>query len=178
MRETLKEYGKYFIGIAIIVYLILGLAYKEMEFWDKFDYSITITLFISLLYSQFLWKYNPFEKTPKLYGKYEAQLVSTYDKKKRKMKFEIKQDLLSTRVYIKTKESQSESITSSLRKKQDSWQLIYTYENIPNSKERNHSEIHFGTCTLNIVNNQIKNGFYYTDRKTTGDIKNITFIKR
>ena len=94
------------------------------------------------------------------------------------MQIEIKQDLLSTRVYIKTKESKSESVTSSLRKKQDSWQLIYTYENIPNSKERDHSEIHFGTCTLNIVNNQIENGFYYTDRNTTGDIENITSIKK
>lgn len=178
MRETLKEYGKYFIGIAIIVYFVVNLILKKIEFGDKLDYSITITLFISLIYSQFLWKYNPFEKTPKLYGKYEAQFISTYDKKKKKMQIEIKQDLLSTRVYIKTKESKSESVTSSLRKKQDSWQLIYTYENIPNSKERDHSEIHFGTCTLNIVNNQIENGFYYTDRNTTGDIENITSIKK
>lgn len=178
MRETLKEYEKYFIGIAIIVYFGVNLILKKIEFGDKLDYSITITLFISLIYSQFLWKYNPFEKTPKLYGKYEAQFISTYDKKKKKMQIEIKQDLLSTRVYIKTKESKSESVTSSLRKKQDSWQLIYTYENIPNSKERDHSEIHFGTCTLNIVNNQIENGFYYTDRNTTGDIENITSIKK
>lgn len=178
MRETLKEYEKYFIGIAIIVYFGVNLILKKIEFGDKLDYSITITLFISLIYSQFLWKYNPFEKTSKLYGKYEAQFISTYDKKKKKMQIEIKQDLLSTRVYIKTKESKSESVTSSLRKKQDSWQLIYTYENIPNSKERDHSEIHFGTCTLNIVNNQIENGFYYTDRNTTGDIENITSIKK
>lgn len=178
MRETLKEYAKYFIGIAIIVYFIVSFVCKETGFWDKLDYSITITIFISLIYSQFLWKYNPFEKTPKLFGEYEAQFISTYDKKKRKMKFEIKQDLLSTRIYIKTKESQSESITSSLRKKQDGWQLIYTYENVPNSKEREHSEIHFGTCTLNIANNKIENGFYYTDRKTIGDIENIILLKK
>ena len=77
MRETLKEYGKYFIGIAIIVYFVVNLILKKIEFGDKLDYSITITLFISLIYSQFLWKYNPFEKTPKLYGKYEAQFIST-----------------------------------------------------------------------------------------------------
>lgn len=176
MRETLKEYGKYFIGIAIIVYFILSIICKKSSFFDKMDYSITITLFISLAYSKLLWRYNPFEKTPKLFGLYEAQFISTYDKKKRKMNIEIKQDLLSTRIYMKTRESKSESITSNLRKKQDSWQLIYTYENIPNLKERNHSEIHFGTCILNIVNGKFTNGSYYTDRKTNGDIENIIFL--
>lgn len=176
MRETLKDYGKYIIGIALIVYFIVSLIFKENKFWDNLDLTTTITLIISVLYSQIFWRYNPLEKTPKIYGEYEAQFISTYDKSIRKMNFEIKQDLLSTRIYMTTKESQSESITSSLKKKQDNWQLIYSYENVPNSIERDHSEIHFGTCILNIINNKITSGCYYTDRKTTGDIKKITKI--
>jgi hypothetical protein len=77
---------------------------------------------------------------------------------------------------MKTNESKSESTTSTLIKKEDSWQLIYTYTNIPNANERNHSEIHFGTCILDIIDNKIINGNYYTDRKTAGDIKNINKI--
>lgn len=177
MRETLKDYGKYIVEIALIVYFIISLIFKENTFLDNLDLTTTITLIFCLLYSQILWKYNPFEKTPKIFGEYEAQFVSTYDKNKRKMNFEIKQDLLSTRIYMITKESQSESITSSLKKKQDSWQLIYSYENVPNSIEREHSEIHFGTCIFNIMNNKITSGTYYTDRKTTGDIKEIIKIK-
>lgn len=178
MRETLKEYGKYIIGVALIVYFIISLIFKENNFWDNLDLTITITLIISVLYSQIFWKYNPLEKTPKIYGEYEAKFISTYDKSARIMNIEIKQDLLSTRIYMTTKESQSESITSSLKKKQDSWQLIYSYENVPNSIEREHSEIHFGTCMLNIINNKIKGGTYYTDRKTTGDINEITKLNK
>lgn len=177
MRETLKEYGKFIVGIAIVVYFIISLIFKENKFWDNLDFTITITLIICVLYSQILWKYNPLEKTPKIYGEYEAQFISTYDKSVRKLNFEIKQDLLSTRIYMTTDESQSESMTSSLKKKQDNWLLIYSYENVPNSIEREHSEIHFGTCMLKIKNNKIMGGTYYTDRKTIGDIKKITKIK-
>ena len=67
MGEPNTAYAKYFIGIAIIVYFIVSFVCKKTGFWDKLDYSITITIFISLIYSQFLWKYNPFEKTPKLF---------------------------------------------------------------------------------------------------------------
>lgn len=176
MRENLKDYGNYIIGVALAIYFIISLIFKENSFLDNLDLTTTITLIISVLYSQILWKYNPLEKTPKIYGEYEAKFISTYDKSVRKMNVEIKQDLLSTRIYMTTKESKSESITSSLKKKQDSWQLIYSYENVPNSIEREHSEIHFGTCMLNIINNKITDGSYYTDRKTTGDIKDITKI--
>ncbi len=176
MRETLKEYGKYIIGIALIVYFVISLIFKENSFLDNLDLTTTITLIFCVLYSQVLWRYNPLEKTPKIFGEYEAQFISTYDKIKRKMNFKIKQDLLSTRIYVTTKESKSESLTSSLKKKTDNWQLVYTYQNIPNLTEREHSEIHFGTCMLNIVNNNITNGTYYTDIKTNGDIKYIKKI--
>lgn len=177
MRETLKNYGKYFFGFAIICYFILSSIFEDNSFCDNFDATISITLFVSFLYVEYLWKYNPIEKTPKLYGKYEAILKSIYDIKKRKININIKQNLISTRIYIHTKESNSESISSSLLKKQDSWQLIYTYENIPNATERNHSEIHYGTCKFRIVGDKIISGEYYTDRKTIGEIINIKKVK-
>lgn len=173
MGEKLKEYLKYFIGFAIICYFILTLVCKSNNFFDNLDISITITLFVSFLYIEYLWKYNPFEKTPKIYGKYEAIVSSTYDTKRRKIYITIKQNLISTRIYINTKESNSESISSDLIKKQDYWQLIYTYENIPDALERNHSEIHYGTCRLKIIDKFIVSGEYYTDRNTTGAIKKI-----
>lgn len=173
MRETLKKYGKYVFGLAIIGYFILSALFKDNSFFDNMDGAISLTLIISFVYAEYLWKYNPFDKTPKIYGNYEAFLISEYDKKKRKISLVIKQNLLSTRIYMKSKESKSESISSNLIKKEDCWQLIYTYNNIPNANERNHSEIHFGTCVLDISGNKILNGTYYTDRKTIGDISNI-----
>ena len=103
--------------------------------------------------------------------------ISTYDNSKRLMDVTIKQDLFSNRIKMTTKESESESTTSSIITKKDSCELIYTYQNIPNAVERNHSEIHFGTCRFNIVENKILSGEYYTDRKTTGIIKNIKKVK-
>lgn len=179
MRETLKEYGKFYLGCALIIYAILSLIFKNASFFDLFDTTITITTLISILYVECLWKFNPFDKTPKLYGEYNATFISNFDKKKneRKMNLTIKQNLFSTRIYIITDESKSESISSSLIKKTDCWQLIYTYCNIPNAIERNHSCIHFGTSIFNISKNNLISGIYYTDRNTSGDIKNIKKIK-
>ena len=177
MRETLKGYGKYFLGLAILIYVILSIVLKNKSILDNLDLTITITLILATIYSEWLWKYNPLEKTPKIYGEYKMTFISTYDNSKRTMNVKIKQNLFSNRIYMNTKESRSESISSSIITKKDNCELIYTYQNIPNATERNHSEIHFGTCTFSIIDNKIISGSYYTDRKTTGEIKNIKKIK-
>ena len=176
MKETLQEYGKYIIGVAIICYILLSIFFKNNSVLDNIEGSISLTLLFCYLYAEYIWKYIPIDKTPKIYGDYKAVFISEYDGKKRKANITIKQNLISTRIYMKTNESKSESTTSTLIKKEDSWQLIYTYTNIPNANERNHSEIHFGTCILDIIDNKIINGNYYTDRKTAGDINNINKI--
>ena len=173
MKEVLKKYGSYVLGIAIIIFVSLSILFKNNNFIDNLDGAISLTLFLCFIYYKYLWKYNPFDKIPKIYGNYEANLISDFDKKKRKIKLEIKQDLLSTRIYMESKESKSESISSNLIKEEDGWKLIYAYNNLPNAKERHHSEIHYGTCVLEIKNNKILKGTYYTDRKTLGDIENI-----
>ncbi len=177
MRETLKGYGKYFLGLAILSYVIISIILKDKSILDNLDLAITISLILAGIYSSWLWKYNPFEKTPKIYGKYKMTFISTYDNSKRTMDVTIKQDLISNRIYMNTKESRSESLTSSIVTKKDVCELVYTYQNIPNATERKHSEVHFGTCKFCIINNKIENGSYYTDRKTTGEIKNIKKIK-
>lgn len=177
MRESLKNYGKYFIGLGIIIYFILSIILKSKSFIDILDMSITITLVFATIYSEWLWKYNPLEKNPKIYGNYKMTFISTYDNSKRTMNVTIKQDLFSNRIYMNTTESRSESLTSSIVTKKDICELVYTYQNIPNATERKHSEVHFGTCKFCIVNNKIENGSYYTDRNTTGEIKNIKKIK-
>ena len=53
--------------------------------------------------------------------------------------------MISTRIYINTKESNSESISSDLIKKQDYWQLIYTYEKLRYDIET--EVLHYYGCT-------------------------------
>ena len=93
MRETLKSYGKYFVGLAILVYVLLSLILKNKSIVDNIDLAITITLVLASIYSVHFWKYNPLEKTPKIYGKYKMTFISTYDNSKRTMDVTIKQDL-------------------------------------------------------------------------------------
>ena len=177
MREILKSHGKYFILLAILLYILFSMLFNDKSILDNLDLTITITMALGTLYSEWLWKYNPLDKNPKIYGEYKMIFISIYDNSKRTMNFVIKQNLFSNRIYMNTKESRSESISSSIITKKDNHNLVYTYQNIPNATERDHSEIHFGTCTFDIVDNTIVAGNYYTDRKTTGQIKNIKKIK-
>ena len=129
MRETLKGYGKYFLSLAILVYVILSIVLKNKSILDNLDLTITINLILATIYSEWLWKYNPLEKTPKIYGEYKMIFISTYDNSKRTMNVKIKQNLFSNRIYMSTKESRSESISSSIITKKDNCELIYTYQN-------------------------------------------------
>ena len=67
MRESLKNYAKYFLGVAILVYAVLSVILKDKSILDNLDLSITITLVLTGVYSGWLWKYNPLEKTPKIH---------------------------------------------------------------------------------------------------------------
>ena len=79
--------------------------------------------------------------------------------------------MLSINVVLITGESRSRSISSSIEKIQDEWQLTYCYLNVPNANVRNRSTIHYGTALLCIENPEEIQGQYFTDRKTTGDMK-------
>ncbi len=87
------------------------------------------------------------------------------------MKIKIEQTLFKTKIKIATKESDSISLVSNIEKINDEWKLIYTYENTPNILDREHSDIHYGTCILSIEKNKIIGGYYNTDRNTSGKIK-------
>lgn len=173
MNESVKSYGKFYLILVVLIFGLLSKILNNKSYFDNINLSVTITLGIAAIYSNWLWKYNPLEKKPKIYGKYEMTFISTHDKKERIMHVIIKQDLFSNRIYMNTNESESETISSNIIIKKDSCELIYTYQNAPNPIERDHSEIHNGTCKFKIVNNVIISGEYYTDRKTTGEIKNI-----
>ena len=169
--EKFKKYIKYLITIAILVFVLINRLFPKMEIMDIIDISVIIVGVGFTIYSKYIWKFNPFEKNPKVYGSYNVTFISTHDNKKRKMDIDIEQTLFKTKIKIITKESKSVSLVANIEKINDEWKLIYTYKNEPNILERNHSDIHYGTCILSIENNKIVRGYYYTDRNTSGDIK-------
>lgn len=146
----------------------------NFSLYDLYGYAgeaIAFSAAVMLAYEKFLWRYNPFEKTPVLKKKYKGTLLSTYDGVERETILEVKQTLLSINVVLITGESRSRSISSSIEKIQDEWQLTYCYLNVPNANVRNRSTIHYGTALLCIENPEEIQGQYFTDRKTTGDMK-------
>ena len=169
--EKLKSYIKYLVIASILVFLFLNKIYPKWDIQDSIDVSVIIVGVLFAIYSKYIWKHNPLEKTPRVFGDYNVTFISNYDRKKRKMKIKIDQTLFTTKIKIITKESSSVSLVANIEKINDEWKLIYTYENTPNMLDRDHSDIHYGTCVLSIENNKIISGYYYTDINASGEIK-------
>lgn len=147
----------------------------EFSLYDIYGYAgeaIAFSVIVILLYEKWLWRINPFEKVPRLKKKYTGTLCTTYNGKQieKSAKLEIHQTLLSVRVVLATDESKSNSISASIDKIFDEWQLVYCYINVPHASVRERSEIHYGTVMLHIDNPKEMRGDYYTDRKTQGEI--------
>lgn len=172
--EKFKSYIKYLIMSSILIFLFLNQVYPKWDIQDSIDVSVFIVVGLFTIYSKYFWRFNPLEKTPKIFGNYYVTFLSNYDKKKRDMEIKIEQTLLKTKIKIITKESDSISLVSNVEKVNDEWKLIYTYMNTPNISKRNNSSIHLGTCILSIENNKIISGYYYTERNTFGEIKFTT----
>lgn len=137
--------------------------------------AIGMTAIIASFYERWLWRYVPIENTPKLFKEYEGVFISDYDNVERSARLEIKQTLLTVQVTVITGESRSKSISSSIDFILNEKQLTYCYLNTPQAMVRHRSEIHYGTAMLCIENPREIHGQYFTDRKTTGDMK---FTKR
>ena len=176
-----KKYGKV-IHLGMWVAIVL-FAIRCVVSWDSITAGVTayelfgfageaigVAVIITALYERKLWRYNPWEATPKLHTKYVGTFVSTYDNIARDGTLDIKQTLTTVSVIFSTKESKSRSLSASIDDIMGEKQLTYCYMNIPESKYRDRSEIHFGTAMLTILDDGTLKGQYYTERKTCGDM--------
>ena len=148
----------------------------DFSLYELFGYAgeaIGLSVILTIFYEEFLWRYNPLEKTPKLSKKYTGTLKSSYDGIERSAVLEIKQSLLYIHITIITDESKSNSISASIDEVLGEKQLTYCYLNTPKSEYRYRSEIHYGTATLCVDNPNVLTGQYYTDRQTIGDMNFI-----
>lgn len=148
----------------------------EFTLYDIYGYAgeaIAFSAIVILLYERWLWRINPFEKVPRLKRRYIGTLYTTYNDKQieKSLELEIHQTLLSVKVVLVTDESKSKSISASIDKIQDEWQLVYCYINVPRANVRERSEIHYGTAMICIEDPKEMRGDYYTDRKTQGEMK-------
>ena len=62
--------------VAIILFLCLQLF--NVKTTTAASYAVSLAALFDFAYDRILWRYNPFEKTPRLYGTYEEENISTY----------------------------------------------------------------------------------------------------
>ena len=178
MREAYENLLKAFGWCAIILFAIrcaisLDSIMTDFSFYSLWGFAgeaIGVTIILIALYEKFLWKINPFESMPKLACRYKGIVKSTFDNIERPARLIIKQTLTTVHITLITKESKSQSLTTSIDEIFGEMQLTYCYLNTPKNEVRSRSDIHYGSATLSLSNLKKIEGHYYTDRKTTGDM--------
>ena len=156
------RYIKFYCGFSIVLFIILRLL--KFELIDSISYTVAIVAFCCLLYDRWLWRINPFEQTPKIYGKYKALNKSTYNGGIRyNSDIIIKQTLSNINIYEKMRDGVCESITASLYRSGDNgqWFLCYTYLTHPKNSG---DDMHYGTTLLCVIDRDTLEGRYFTDR--------------
>ncbi len=185
-----KLYLSILILFSALIYYIVSVAFPVLEN-SPFEYFRLILIVISVdgvlisIFIKYIWKWHflydwlvPF---PNLNGTWEGKIKSTWkDKKTNKeldfilAKLVIKQSFLSISCLVTTSKLESYSFISGfiINKEQQILKLVYSYDSTTKQAEKGGNNKHSGTIILNIKNHGKKlEGYYWTDRKTTGDVE-------
>lgn len=169
---------KIFSGIAIASFIVL--CFFKIELLDAFAWSITISAFFERLYAKWLWRINPFEKTPRIYGKYKASIHSSYNGgTSYTSEIKIKQTLNSISVFEIMDDGHCDSITATLlsQNSDSKWFLYYTYITYPT--KISDDDKHHGTSILCVESRDVLRGTYFTDRiNQTRGTQNLELQRR
>lgn len=158
--------------VAIILFLMLSFF---CELLHAISYAASLSALFCLVYDRWLWKYNPFEKTPRIAGVYDADCCSTYnDGYRYRSQITIRQTLSSITICeeLMNKQGYCESITATLIEPigDGKWRLHYTYVTYPKAMSRD--SMHEGAAFLEIMDKNRISGRYFTNRveQTAGDM--------
>lgn len=144
--------------------------------------SLTVTVILMKLFDKYAWKWKLVRRihdVPVLSKTYVGTIYSSYEEKddgknvkaERSGHLHVYQTFTKTVVELTTKESSSRSVMSYLGKDQGGARLIYTYQNDPSIDIQERSPIHYGTAVLRVNAAGSLKGFYFTTRKTTGEME-------
>lgn len=160
----------------VFTYSIISTWFSQ-GFLSDISKTVTVIAFLWFLYAKWFWKFCTYIKVlpyPYIGGEWEGELHSTYKEGKTiKIQTTIKHRLFNSSLSLETNESKSvsNSFSFDIDEERGFNRIIYTYQNVPDATVRDHSEIHFGTAMLSIIDEgQTLKGNYWTDRGTTGTI--------
>lgn len=150
------------------IFIFLGFRILHFESSEAISFAVSIATVTTVAYDRFLWRFNPLEKTPRIFGSYEETCFSNYQGGyEYKAKAIIKQTLSSITVFEEVDGSgYAESITASLVKSSSDgiWKLYYTYRTYPPTFQND--DMHEGTVILRVCNKKTLSGVYFTNRLT------------
>ena len=176
-----NKYVKMFIYIALALFILVNFLIEEPL--RVISIVVTATVIIETIYCMFLWRFNPFEKTPRLRKKYFSDWKSSDGGREYRSEVTIKQTLFS----VKMRETWTDnrgytecySLASTLKQSDaGSWFLYcicyrHTY---PKDVEQRGDEAHHVAYILRINDKKayIMEGNYFSNRRerqTHGNIR-------
>ena len=154
-------------AVAIAIFLFLQIPLFNLKLFSAVSYSLTAAALFDILYDRTLWKLNPLEKTPRIFGTYFEESISTHNGGfPYTARAIIKQTLSHISVYEEIENSgYAESVTATLVEPSNpdgNWKLYYTYLTHPPAGQSD--DMHEGTVILQIKSNQLLEGTYFTNR--------------
>lgn len=148
-------------GVLAIILYLCGHA-----LWSAVSYAATTVVALFTAYDLFLWRINPLEKQPKIYGTYTAYCHSTHNNGyDYTSKVTIRQTHSTVTVLEElTDGSHCESLTGNFIKitENGDWMLYYSYLTHPNPGKGD--DMHQGTAMLRYLKSGELQGTYYTNR--------------
>lgn len=174
------------VVIALFILFLFPWNYTSITFaeiWKALGKTVTLSLIIFTIFIKHLWRYKFFRffiPIPYLGGEWDGILRYHWNGQagEKPIKLTIRQSLFHIQFIIKSDESTSRSCSTSFNidELRGENEVIYSYSNQPSIIHRDQSPIHYGAARLNIVDNNSKlEGYYWTDRKTVGE---LVFNKR
>lgn len=175
MKEIEMSYMKKSLWVVIFLFVLRCMIELPSTPYECFGYAgeaISVGLIVMTIYEKMLWRKNPFERMPQIYGEYSAILEyeNNFEVQKKKIKIIVAQTLLSTSIKIITDEISSNSITSNFIYENGEYVLYYTYITNPKSRYSTNNPVQYGACRMTLQSNGLLAGNYWTSRQTKGDI--------
>ncbi len=129
-----------------------------------------IAEFLIIIYCKYLWRikiFSFFSNVKDLNGIWDCIIKYENQSKEKTCEVKIKQDLFGIEISMRTDETNSWSVTSSIEFYHDTYYLVYVYKTETNKEYREKNRDQYGAVKLLIDNNKMK-GEYWTNNKTDG----------
>lgn len=185
-KASLYVAGAFVIAALLIDSLTRGHSPETAAEWlAPIGPGVTAAFIALWIFDRWAWRQAGINKIvgrPVLLGTWSGEIASTWVNPETGERIKpdpsvflvVRQRFWFVSVRLLTKESSSSSVFAALRPDEDGvCQLFYTYENLPQDEFKHRSQSHYGTARLTAPRNPNDGlvGGYFTDRKTTGDMR-------